>query len=269
MGMKVFGASVRGASHIRAGKECQDSHKNLIIGDVTILAVADGHGSKSCPFSRAGSKIAVNVYCKLMSEYCDSYAQEDETLMTFFNREGDTAVARAIDKEWKRRVEKAHRYYKREMPETESGEVNKPDIWKQYGTTLLGLIITPAFYFAFQLGDGDALILNESNAKYAVQGDKLLGTETHSLSHPDAWKRAVTTVGSLADLSTPLAFMLATDGFSNSYPTEASFLQTCVEYYAAIREHGVDAVASNLREWLDETSENGSGDDITVVFGVM
>jgi serine/threonine protein phosphatase PrpC len=97
----------------------------------------------------------------------------------------------------------------------------------------------------------------------------LLGTETHSLSRPDAWKRAIVAVGRLPDADTPHAFMLATDGFSNSYSTEAAFLQTCVEYYAAIREHGADAVSGNLNAWLNETSENGSGDDITVVFGVM
>ena len=32
-----------------------------------------------------------------------------------------------------------------------------------------------------------------------------------------------------------------------------------------IREHGFDTVCGNLGKWLNETSELGCGDDITVV----
>ena len=60
----VFGESVQGASHIRSGKECQDSLKKVEKDENTvILAVADGHGSDSCPYSKTGSYVAVNVCC--------------------------------------------------------------------------------------------------------------------------------------------------------------------------------------------------------------
>jgi serine/threonine protein phosphatase PrpC len=64
----------------------------------------------------------------------------------------------------------------------------------------------------------------------------------------------------------PGAFLLATDGFANSYPSDAEFLRTCAWYYAAIREHGAKTVARNLKRWLRETGESGSGDDITALF---
>jgi len=76
MGIEIRGASVQGASHKRTGKECQDSNKSLEMGDVAIFAAADGHGSEKCPFSKTGSQIAVNVFCKLMSDYCANYAKE-------------------------------------------------------------------------------------------------------------------------------------------------------------------------------------------------
>lgn len=48
----VFGESVQGASHKRVDKECQDSFKKLEYDDGTvIMAIADGHGSKACPYS--------------------------------------------------------------------------------------------------------------------------------------------------------------------------------------------------------------------------
>ena len=62
----VFGESVQGASHKRVDMECQDSYKKIEFDDGTvIMAVADGHGSKSCPYSKSGSSIAVNVFCKV------------------------------------------------------------------------------------------------------------------------------------------------------------------------------------------------------------
>ena len=79
----VFGESVQGASHKRVDKECQDSFKKLEYDDGTvIMAIADGHGSKACPYSKSGSSIAVNVFCKVMDELHASYAQNLEMLLT-------------------------------------------------------------------------------------------------------------------------------------------------------------------------------------------
>ncbi len=51
----VFGESVQGASHKRVDKECQDSFKKLEYDDGTvIMAIADGHGSKACLYSKSG-----------------------------------------------------------------------------------------------------------------------------------------------------------------------------------------------------------------------
>ena len=148
----VFGESVQGASHKRVDKECQDSFKKLEYDDGTvIMAIADGHGSKACPYSKSGSSIAVNVFCKVMDEFHASYAENLEMLLTYLNREGDTKVAQAVDAEWKRRVLKVHTNQKREVLLTEDGEKNKAEIYKQYGSTLVGLMITPIFVFAFLL----------------------------------------------------------------------------------------------------------------------
>ena len=87
----VFGKSVKGASHIRSGTECQDSCKKVILDDGTIiLAVADGHGSKTCPYSKTGSRIAVNVFCDTLKSLYKGYAENLDQLPTYLNREGDT-----------------------------------------------------------------------------------------------------------------------------------------------------------------------------------
>jgi serine/threonine protein phosphatase PrpC len=239
--------------------------------DFLLVAVADGHGSASCPFSKDGSARAVKAFCETMKKHCQEYERTDEAkenFRSYLNREGATTIAKSIDQLWKAQIEKLHKDKKRDEPLTDAGEIDKAQIWRQYGTTLLGIVLAPTFYFAFQLGDGDALLLQKNKATFAIESDKLLGIETHSLSHPEAWQKALATVGSLPSADEAYAFMLSTDGFANSYGSEKAFLKTCKDYYTTILKHGAEAVNDNLEAWLAETSENGSGDDITVVLAV-
>ncbi len=264
----VFGASVQGASHIRSGRECQDSHKKIVreSGSV-ILAVADGHGSESCPYSKTGSYAAVNVFCKILGDYLDTYAGQPEMLFTFLKREGDTKLAQEIDAEWKRRILRLHTKCKREIPPEAEQDRKKEAIYKLYGSTLLGLVLTEDFLFAFQLGDGDIVKVSKNGVYHIIEGDKILGTETHSLSKAESWKKAVTLIRKREEKERqPVMYMLSSDGLSNSYKNDEEFEKTCMDYYLLLQEHGAKAVSDQLKTWLQETSELGSGDDITALF---
>lgn len=267
MNRKVYGESVQGASHVRSGTVCQDSYKKVEVSeDIMLVAVADGHGSTACPYSKTGSQIAVNVFCRVMQNLLDNFEDSPEFLLTYLNREGDTKIAQAIDVMWKERVWKAHRDNKREKPVDENNMIDKAAVYKQYGTTLLGLMVTKEFIFAYQLGDGDILFVDHDGVQAVVEGDKILGTETHSLCKIDSWKKAITMVRvRSAEEGLPYLYMLSTDGFSNSYKTQKDLKKTCLDYYEMIQEHGFGVVSENLKPWLTETSEMGCGDDITVV----
>lgn len=264
----VFGASVQGASHIRNGRECQDSLKKVVKDSgAVILSVADGHGSESCPYSKTGSFAAVNVFCKIMGDYLDTYAGQPEMLFTFLKREGDTKIAQEIDAEWKRRILRLHAKCKREMPLDENRNKDKGAVYKLYGSTLLGLVMTGDFLFAFQLGDGDIVKVSENGVYPVIEADKILGTETHSLSKLESWKKAITRIRRREENEQlPAMYMLSSDGLSNSYKNDEAFQKTCVDYYVLLKEHGVKAVSDQLKTWLQETSEMGSGDDITALF---
>lgn len=264
----VFGESVQGASHIRNGRECQDSLKKVEKDENTvILAVADGHGSDSCPYSKTGSYVAVNVFCKILGDYLETYAAQPELLLTFLKREGDTKVAQAIDAEWKRRILKIHTKCKREVVLDADHNKDKEAIYKMYGSTLLGLVITKEFLFAFQLGDGDIVKVSEAGVQNMIDADRILGTETHSLSKEQSWKKAITFVKKKEeDEHLPVMYMLSSDGLANSFKNDDEFKKTCNDYYALLNEHGVKAVTDNLKTWLFETSELGCGDDITALF---
>ncbi len=264
----VFGESVQGASHIRNGRECQDSLKKLEKDENTvILAVADGHGSDSCPYSKTGSYVAVNVFCKILGDYLETYDGQPELLLTFLKREGDTKVAQAIDAEWKRRILKIHANCKREALSDAEGNKDKEAIYKMYGSTLLGLVITKEFLFAFQLGDGDIVKVSETGVQNIIEADKILGTETHSLSKAESWKKAITfTKKQEEDERQPVMYMLSSDGLANSFKNDDEFKKTCNDYYTLLNEHGAKEVSDHLKTWLSETSELGCGDDITALF---
>lgn len=264
----VFGESVQGASHIRNGRECQDSLKKVEKDeDTVILAVADGHGSDACPYSKTGSYVAVNVFCKILGDYLETYAGRPEILLTFLKREGDTKVAQEIDAEWKRRILKIHVKCKREMIADAEGNKDKASIYKMYGSTLLGLVITKDFLFAFQLGDGDIVKVSEAGVQNIIEADKILGTETHSLSKAESWKKAITFMKKQEENERlPVMYMLSSDGMANSFKNDDEFKKTCNDYFALLNEHGAKAVSDNLKTWLNETSELGCGDDITALF---
>ena len=262
---KVIGRSVQGASHIRSNTKCQDSHKIVLTDDLIIIAVADGHGSKSCPYSDSGSKMAVNTFCSLFNKLYEAYANNPDQLITYLNRDGEDKIAKTIDYEWKEKVLKCHKRNLREIPKNEKGKDDFAAVYQQYGTTLLGLVIFDGFLFAFQLGDGDICFVTEQNVEMVISPEKILGVETHSLSKKDSWKNVITTVQRISiDQDLPAIFTLSSDGFSNSYKSETDFYNTLKDYLGMIKEHGIEAVEESLQSWLNETSEMGSGDDITL-----
>ena len=78
------------------------------------------------------------------------------------------------------------------------------------------MLITDTFVFSFQIGDGDINYVTADEISPLVEPEKFLGTETHSLSKLDAWRKAVASVRrkNAAD-DVPYLYMLSTDGFSN------------------------------------------------------
>ena len=266
----ICGECVKGATHERNGKPLQDSKKIVEISDrIAILAVADGHGSEKCARSDRGSAIAVNAFYAVIKNYLLSYGQDADgmtSLVTFLNREGDTRFAQDVCEEWQARVKQS--FYKNKVKEliADDGTIDWKSVYSLYGTTLLGMLVTDSFVFSFQIGDGDINLVTETDIFPLVEPEKFLGIETHSLSKPDAWRKAVASLRrkNIED-DTPYLYMLSTDGFVNSYASDEEFKKTCREYFNMIGQHGFEAVKDNLAKWLKETSEYGCGDDVTVV----
>ena len=288
MMQRIIGESIRGYTHIQRNLECQDRKLSRELEDGSlVLSVADGHGSRSCPYSGTGAELAVNTFCKLIDELHSDFQnagdlfdfqnaedrsgfQNAEDLSGFLNHQGGLKFAQTVERAWKEAVQTIHREKGLPMPMTQTGEEDLNALYRLYGTTLLGLLIAPTFVFAFQIGDGDITYVDDGGVQPVVVADKLLGVESHSLCSREAWKKAVSAVHFQPwEQHLPCAFLLSTDGLSNSYADDEAFGQTCAQYFEALKTYGPDTVEENLPEWLSETSRLGCGDETTLLMAYL
>jgi len=89
---------------------------------------------------------------------------------------------------------------------------------------------------------------------------------TTSLSDEDPVSSARTLLLPPADCRLVL---LASDGYANSFATDDAFLQVGCDVLRTVEEQGVDSVRDSLPGWLAETTQHGSGDDISVAIAVL
>lgn len=270
MMQRIIGESIQGYTHIQRNLECQDRKLSRELEDGSlVLSVADGHGSRSCPYSGMGAELAVNTFCKLIDELHFGF-QNARDLSDYLNHQGSLKFAQTVERAWKEDVQAYHLKVGLPMPMTQTGEEDLNALYRLYGTTLLGLLIAPTFVFAFQIGDGDITYADDGGVQSVVVADKLLGVESHSLCSREAWKKAVSTVHFQPwEQHLPCVFLLSTDGLSNSYADDEAFGQTCTQYFEALKTYGPDTVEENLPEWLSETSRLGCGDDTTLLMAYL
>jgi hypothetical protein len=134
-----------------------------------------------------------------------------------------------------------------------------------YGSTLLGALVTNVFLLYFQLGDGDILLVSEAGevTQPWPRDKRLLGVETTSLCIPDSWSDV--RIGfQPASYHSLALILLSTDGYANSFREECGFLRVGRDILEIIQSDGMQRVEQSLESWLEEASEFGSGDDITL-----
>jgi serine/threonine protein phosphatase PrpC len=274
---QAIGASVRGASHIRADRPNQDALRwwpRRGDGSTLILAVADGHGGDRYTRSHVGAGIAVRTAVQVLSRDLLNLYSENAT-------EPDLSQIKAMCEEWLPKVlvrrwqERVQRHLRRYpllpnerthwiAPVTSS---SKPDHGlRAYGATLIALLLSPRFHLYLQLGDGDILTIGADgrvSRPPLAADERLLGNDTTSLCMTDAWRNLRLYFQPLV-APPPALILLATDGYANSFVDGEAFEQVGADLLDAIQREGHQAITDHLPSWLEHTSASGSGDDITV-----
>lgn len=261
---QAFGHSIQGATHRRHGLPNQDSLKLLNENGEhwpIIVAVADGHGSSKCPRSHIGSEFAVKAAVDVLSAALSRGTAPD-----------CRRIASELIKEWRNAVTE---HLAEHPPDGVSGDcsiLSGPSLpvmvensFLAYGTTIVVVGATEEGMLFLQIGDGDILTVsgNGDVIRPLPPDRRLFANETTSLCSgtaavdcravwiPDGEER-------------PRLVMLATDGYPNSFPHDAGFLKAASDLHMLLVEEGRVTVERELERWLDETSIEGSGDDITL-----
>ena len=258
-----------------------------------ILLVADGHGSGKSFRSDVGSRLAVDEAASyLWDSFGQSTATDPYEVIYDFCR---TKLPERLVRLWIEAV----RNHLQQNPFTEAetqllptaeevvGSATTPQSKRldlqqlregyAYGTTLLGVVITDRFILYLQLGDGDIVCVDSTGKsdRPFPKDPALIANETTSLCLVNAWghfRIKITPIQSHC----PALIFVSTDGYSNSFPSDQDFLENVVDHLPWLREevnlegspHELKELKSRIEEdlthTLEEVSEKGSGDDITV-----
>lgn len=145
--------------------------------------------------------------------------------------------------------------------------VSEAKLLQAYGATLLVGAVSDRNIFYWQLGDGDIISVSASGEVSNVMPNdaRLFANETTSLcvSQVKDFRVAAQAISDHDQL--PALIMLSTDGYSNSYSSPRGFETVGKDLLNLIcEENGFEKVKNNLEGWLEQTSRDGSGDDITV-----
>jgi serine/threonine protein phosphatase PrpC len=283
---EVHGVTVRGASHERTGLPNQDtwtweatSSKG---GTSLVLAVADGHGNAKSFRSDMGAKFAVKVATETLREFADAFASQGN--LGVVERAMESDLPQEIVKRWQEMVNE--HCTGNPFTETELGVIT-PDDRKlvgetslvAYGATLVAVLLTDRFIGYLQLGDGDILVVSEKGevSRPLPPDERLMANETTSLcsvgSSGGKRRPAAGPTGAWVDFriklahtttTPPVLILVSTDGYANSFRSDADFLRVGSDLCEIVRSKGLEYIKANLENWLAEASKAGSGDDVTV-----
>ncbi len=255
-----YAEGVAGSRHQLRDEPSQDSCKWGSSPYGVVIAVADGHGSASNFNSMYGSEFAsLRAVGRLL---CFAATMQGEPL-EHIRRYAHEELGRDIVRAWVRNVRQHAKKDKR------ANELPPAKLLSAYGTTLLAVLATKRYLLYFQLGDGDILrVAANGSVSRPISKHNLIGDETYSLCMRNAWLHASIYLEPLDVLpepdTQPELIVLATDGYANSFNSDDDFLRVGPDILRLIQRDGWEAVKSSLAAWLKETTQMGSGDDITV-----
>jgi hypothetical protein len=154
---RVLGASVRGTSHEKIGRGCDDAHRYLQLENGTLLiAVADGAGTASR--SSEGASCAVQTACDRAAAMLAQHAEFEEQGQW---EELLLIVLKSVRAELEACATRAR------VPLAEAAQqgasADAPSL-REFATTLLFLIASRHWLAAVQIGDG-AIVVQHADGK--------------------------------------------------------------------------------------------------------
>ncbi len=253
----VVGATVRGATHVAKSRPNEDAFELRQRDGLTVIAVADGHGSARCPRSDVGSAIAARAAVDLMSDALTSDVKGHGDVAEWLR----SHVGSSVVDSWRRGVDAhlvAHPFTEQELELIG----DQPDAYA-YGSTILVAGCTDDVGFALQLGDGHVVLVNaDGSGQLAFPEEPKMSTETFSLCTDDAEHFIRARVWPL-DEHRPRIVALSTDGWGDAFEDDEWFDRVAHQLTDQAAMGGIERIDDQLEGWLARTATE-FGDDATM-----
>ncbi|MDR0992516.1 MAG: protein phosphatase 2C domain-containing protein [Ruminococcus sp.] len=257
----VFNNTFVGASHIRRGTRCQDASLSLSEKGAAIAAVADGHGSEAYFRSEIGAHFAADIAVNCAADFIKSITPDMLTDADSVNRQL-IQLEKCIIMRWGETVEE----HREQFPFTEEeekifAESRQREIYSVYGTTLIAAAVTPAYWFAFQIGDGKCAALADGIWSEPVPWDeKCFLNATTSICD----SRAVDEFRHYFSGNLPAAVFLCTDGICDSYGSADDLFLVYSKTAETFARTGFARAKKTVSRMLPAITSKGSGDDVSL-----
>ena len=251
---RTMSCSVMGARHAHNQSPCQDAALVQKFDDMVLLAVADGHGDSKHSLSERGSQFAVETACQILRQALRSIDNEksaQEVLEIL-----SSSIAGRIAWEWNIRCKK---------DALASSDVTVDGEWSDtlisYGSTLIAIGISEKWLVAYQLGDGDILLMDTQNQPHFLfPEEEISGVFTHSLCQPNHLEKAQLYCQKHHDRISKI--LICTDGIRDSLSgLRENLIQFANWLEQKIRREGWQETQEAMHAWLSELSLRGNGDD--------
>jgi hypothetical protein len=262
IGWLVCGATVAGAAHVRSATANQDAFCCRSTPHSRVAAVADGHGAPEYVRSATGARLAADLLadCLAALETAADAAATSAAL-------GDAVVG--FIERWRAAVRadlSSNPFTPANRPTPAAAREAVPDspAPAAYGTTALGLWITPQWCGAVAIGDGDLGCVDaRGNVRQLCPRPEAIGVETDSLASDNPLQAVRTEVIPSAEVT---AAWLCTDGFSAAQVDPDWRALVGHQLNAMVSAGQVGEIAGRLPEWLAPAA--AVGDDTTMALVV-
>ncbi len=284
--MIFFNYSLIGAEHIKNNKECQDYSGSLsfksrdnLTDDVFVAVVADGHGGNNYIRSSYGSKFAVEATLKVVEEFAkkiDTQEMYDDKHYNILR-----GLASSILNEWHIKI--VEHFKNNKFNEVELINVNEDiknkymslndsfneldnkivhELAKVYGTTLITFVYLNDCCFGLQIGDGRCVAFNKEQEPFEPMplNEKCFFNKTTSICDSDAIDEFVFYFSK----EKPYAVFLGSDGIDDSYSNMEDVYSLYKSMIKAFSTESEEEVKKEIKDYMQEITDKGSGDDVSV-----
>lgn len=290
--MNSFSTFCQGESHILIDKVCQDYALDESKKGVSIAIVCDGHGGERYFRSDVGAKFAAEVTLKQIKTLLKDFGTIAKILETSVftqvealttqrakgNHDKETEVDKSFRQLFKSIIACWHMAIEEHAannPLTEQELSVVPEKYtsvfldnleKTYGCTLMAVVATQKYWFAFHIGDGKCISFNANGTwmEPIPWDDNCFLNKTTSLCDSDAIDEFRYCYGDRA--SRPSVIFLGSDGIDDSFGETENMVNFYVQIAKMIGDgkDGHEKALQSLKEDLPKLSKIGSKDDMSV-----